>query len=42
MLVNAMRCHVARERQKSFALALLMGINRVVVTDVRISARPAR
>ncbi|HQR72516.1 MAG TPA: hypothetical protein PLE54_18065 [Burkholderiaceae bacterium] len=42
MLVTAMRCHVARERQKSFALALLMGINRVVVTDGRISARPAR
>jgi hypothetical protein len=39
VLVTAARRRVARERQKSFALALAMGINRIVVTDGRISAR---
>lgn len=38
VLVTAARRRVARERQKSLALALSMGINRIVVTDGRISA----
>lgn len=40
VLVTAARRRVARERQKSLALALSMGINRIVVTGGRISARP--
>ena len=39
VLVTAVRRRVARERQKSLALALSMGINRIVVTDGRINAR---
>jgi len=38
-LVHAVRRRTARERQRSFALALSMGINRIVVTDGRIVAR---
>lgn len=38
-LVLAVRRRTARERQRSFALALSMGINRIVVTDGRITAR---
>jgi hypothetical protein len=38
-LVLAVRRRTARERQRSFALALAMGINRIVVTDGRIRAR---
>lgn len=38
-LVQAVRRRTARERQRSFALALSMGINRIVVTDGRITAR---
>ena len=38
-LVQAVRRRTARERQRSLALALSMGINRIVVTDGRISAR---
>jgi hypothetical protein len=38
-LVRAVRRRTARERQRSFALALSMGINRIVVTDGRITAR---
>ena len=41
-LVTAARRRVARERQKSLALALSMGINRIVVTNGRISARSGR
>jgi hypothetical protein len=41
-LVTAARRRVARERQKSFALALSMGINRIVVSDGRISAKAGR
>ena len=41
VLITAMRRRTARERQKSFALALSMGINRIVVTKGRIPARPA-
>jgi hypothetical protein len=40
VLVTAMRRRMARERQKSFALALSMGINRIVVVKGRIPARP--
>jgi len=40
VLVTAMRRRIARERQKSFALALSMGINRIVVVKGRIPARP--
>jgi hypothetical protein len=36
-LVQAVRRRTARERQRSLALALSMGINRIVVTDGRIS-----
>jgi hypothetical protein len=39
VLITAMRRRTARERQKSFALALAMGINRIVVSAGRISAR---
>lgn len=42
ILVVAMRRHMARERQKSLALALAMGINRIVVTQGRIAARVDR
>lgn len=42
VLVTAVRRRVARERQKSLAVALAMGINRIVVTDGRISARTVR
>ena len=38
-LVQAMRRRTARERQRSFALALSMGINRLIVTDGRITPR---
>lgn len=38
-LVLAVRRRTARERQRSFALALSMGINRIVVTDGRITVR---
>jgi hypothetical protein len=38
-LVQAVRRRTARERQRSLALALSMGINRIVVTDGRIAAR---
>jgi hypothetical protein len=41
ILITAVRRRIARERQKSLALALSMGINRIVVSDGRISARPA-
>ena len=41
VLITAMRRRTARERQKSFALALSMGINRIVVSAGRIPARPA-
>ncbi len=37
-LVQAVRRRTARERQRSLALALSMGINRIVVTDGRIAA----
>ena len=42
VLVAAVRRRIARERQKSLALALAMGINRIVVTDGRISPRRGR
>jgi len=42
LLVTAVRRRIARERQKSLALALMMGINRIVVTDGRIPARLGR
>jgi hypothetical protein len=42
VLATAMRRRVARERQQSLALVLAMGINRIVVTDGRISAREGR
>jgi len=38
ILVIAMRRQVARERQKSLALVLAMGINRIVVTHGHIAA----
>ncbi|HJW50586.1 MAG TPA: hypothetical protein VJ501_01140 [Burkholderiaceae bacterium] len=38
-LVQAVRRRTARERQRALALALSMGINRIVVTDGRIAAR---
>ena len=38
-LVLAVRRRTARKRQRSFALALSMGINRIVVTDGRIAVR---
>jgi len=41
VLVTAMRRRMARERQKSFALALSMGINRIVVVKGHIPARPS-
>jgi hypothetical protein len=41
VLVTAVRRRVARERQQSLALALAMGINRIVVTDGRVQARSA-
>lgn len=41
-LVAAVRRRIARERQKSLALVLTMGINRIVVTDGRISPRLGR
>jgi hypothetical protein len=41
VLITAMRRRIARERQKSFALALSMGINRIVVVKGHISARPS-
>jgi hypothetical protein len=42
VLVTAVRRRIARDRQQSLALALAMGINRIVVTDGRISAQPGR
>ena len=39
ILVQAVRRRTSRERQRSLALALSLGINRIVVTDGRISAR---
>jgi len=41
VLITAVRRRIARERQRSLALALSMGINRIVVSDGRISAWPA-
>jgi hypothetical protein len=41
VLITAMRRRIARERQKSFALALSMGINRIVVLKGHIPARPS-
>jgi len=41
VLITAMRRRIARERQKSFALALSMGINRIVVVKGQIPARPS-
>lgn len=38
-LVNAARTQLARQRQQLLASLVLMGINRIVVTDGRISAK---
>ncbi len=38
LLVTAVRRRIARERQHALALALAMGINRIVVTGGRIAA----
>lgn len=42
ILVTAVRHRMARERQKSLAVVMMMGINRIVVTNGRIPARLGR
>jgi hypothetical protein len=37
-IVTAVRTQLARQRQQLIASLVLMGINRIVVTDGRISA----